>query len=360
MLNRKRSQLPQEIASSTTNRPRELYLRARAHMRMGNMAVAEPLLREAILLCPTFEEALEALGEVQDICGDSIGAAANYGAARAVRFSIRRGTPDRTFVLRQRGFFTSEIAAYNSVVSVMRKRTLPLIARGNAYLAERRPEKALADYSRALGLKRGTPEVLALKGEALSMMARYDEALVAFDEALMRRPNDPESLSGRAIVRLALGKLDEANVDWRRQYELLAGRDAARACVALRMADYEAALPHLVIAHKNEPNNPYWRLYLLAARRRLGISLGAIDAPITTDWPASLLALHAGSLSEVELLQRADTDDRRGEALFQLGILASAQGHTAAERYWCQVIDCASPSFIEHAAARNELSRRSS
>ncbi len=75
---------------------------------------------------------------------------------------------------------------------------------------------------------------------------RYKAAIEAFDFALAINPKAPETLSARAIARLGLGDLAGANADWRRQLELLVpGQAAARACVALRLADYAAALPEL-------------------------------------------------------------------------------------------------------------------
>ena len=56
------------------------------------------------------------------------------------------------------------------------------------------------------------------------------------------------------------GRLGAADADWRRQSELLPPEQAsARACVSLRMADYEAALPSLQRALEKEPGDPYWR-----------------------------------------------------------------------------------------------------
>ena len=70
--------------------------------------------------------------------------------------------------------------------------------------------------------------------------------LQAFDSALTTRPRDAEALSGRAIGIVALGNLGAADADWRRQFELLPTASAsARACVALRLADHEAALAEL-------------------------------------------------------------------------------------------------------------------
>ena len=165
---------------------------------------------------------------------------------------------------------------------------------------------------------------------------------------------------GRAIVRLALGRLDAADADWRRQLELVPTEQAsARACVALRLADYEAALPELQRALEKEPADPYWRLYRLTALHRLGRTAGqpGVDGAAGDAWPGPLLALHAGQLSADDALTRADNDGRRAEALFQLGVFAYPQDREEARRRWQQVVDEAPPAMIEYAAARHELTR---
>ena len=223
----------------TAATPDLLFLRARAMARSGALDMSLRLYADAAELEPTFAEAIEAQGEALDVTGQSAVAAKKYEAARRVRAAMRPGAPDRHFVLRQRGQFIAEIMAYDSVLRSLKKNTLPYLARGNAYLAAGRPEKALADYDRALRLKPKLPEITALKGEALGMLGRYGEAVQAFDAALAAMPNDAEMLNGRAIVHMALGHIEKANADWRRQFDLLRDRAAARACVALRMADYE-------------------------------------------------------------------------------------------------------------------------
>lgn len=336
-----------------------LFLRARALARSGAFDLAAPLFGQAIELDPTFDEAWEGWGEALDALGERTLAVEKYEMARRLRAGLRPGAPDRHFVLRQRGHFTAEILAYDMVVRSLAKNTLPYVARGNAYLATGQAEQALADYERALRLKHNVPEIKALKGEALSMLGRYAEALQAFDAALVTRPNDAEILGGRAIVRIALGLVEEADADWRRQFRLLQGRASACACVALRMADYGAALPQLEQALVKEPGDPYWHLYRLTARRRLGMPSDATGVPAIDAWPGPLLALHAGRTSADEVLKRAATDGRRAEATFQFGILAFAQDRKAAKAYWQEVVARSGPGLIEYAAARHELAPQS-
>jgi tetratricopeptide (TPR) repeat protein len=268
--------------------------------------------------------------------------------------------PDRSFALRGRGSFLIETVSYSHASNVMKDRLLPLIARGNAYLAERKPEAALADYEQVLKFKPGTLQALSLKGEALSMMGRYKPAAEAFTKVLDKAPNDTEALSGRAIALMARGKVAAANADWGRQLALLPARQpAARACVALRLADYEAALPELDQAVARQPGDAYWHLYRLIAQRRLNKNEGGtVTAGLGDSWPAPLVALLEGRAPADGVFTQATTPGRRSEALFLLGALAAARGDQAdAQARWKEIVAVGLVDLIEYAAARNELAK---
>ena len=336
----------------------KLFLRARTMARAGKLEGAAASFDEATAITGDFVEAVEGHGEVLDMIGQSDVAMSKYEAVRKVRARSREGAPDRSFVLRRTGRFPAEIAAYTSVLKSMRQRILPFIARGNALLAAGRPEPALIDYESALLLKPGLPEALALKGEALLMMGNYEKALELFDAAFKARPKDPDIMSGRAIAYIALGRIEQADADWRQQLELLdVQRASARACVALRLADYDMALIHLEEALRKEPSDRYWQLYRLTALTRLGKPPTIAEVPATEPWPAPLFGLHGARLAADEVLQRADNDQRRAETAFQLGVLALSGDREAARRWFGEVVERASPSMIEYAAARHELAR---
>ena len=254
----------------------------------------------------------------------------------------------------------ADIPAYTAVLrsGQSKRRALTYVARGNSYLSTGRAKLALIDYARALKLA-PRPEIMALKAEALSLLGRHQEAVAAFDDAVGARPDDAEIRSGRAHARLALGKLVDADDDWRRQLALLPPeRVLARACVNLRLAQYRAALPDLQSAVEKEPGNPYGRLYPAAAQRRLGQKAG-VPMPEGTGWPAPLIALYAGKESADSVLDGADSPARRAEAMFHIGVIAYGEDRAEARRWWEQVASTAVPTAIEHAAARHELTRLS-
>lgn len=339
--------------------PVNLFLRARALARAGDKDLAIRFLREASTLDPNFSDAIETHGEVLDTSGAFAPGAALYDQARDLRRKVRRGAPDRHFVMRQRGPMVSEISAYSAVIKSLKNSALPLLARGNAYLVDRQPEAALADFEKALKLKPGLPDVLVLKAEALAMMGRQPAAVELLDQALAAIPRDPGALNTRGILRMASGRVDEANADWRLQLELVHGRPAPSAYLALRLADYETAIPYLEAARQADPLDPYWQLYLQTARIRTGQQIQAPGSISPEGWPQTLLALQAGTVDEGAVLAQADTPGRRAEALFQMAVLKSVADPAAARSRWQEVVEQGTHDLVEYAAARNELARTS-
>lgn len=337
---------------------RKYFRKGRSEMRAGDFAAASLEFDRALSRLPDFADAVAARAELLDMQGDSEAARVEYERARQLWAAIRPGAPDRNYLFRRPGRFTFELEAYDLVLRRIKSGILPLIARGNALLVQGHGAEALQSYERALKVKPNLPEVMALKGEALSALGRHEEAITAFDAALTAQPKDAEALNGRAMARMALGRVEDANADWRQQLALLpATQAAARAYVALRMADYKTALPEIERALAKEPAEPYWHLYRYTALRRLGTPADPIEAPTSEAWPWPLIALHAGRTSEDEVLRRADTDCRRAEAAFQLAVVPSARDRHAVERRWKDVVEKGAPTLIEYAAARNELFR---
>jgi tetratricopeptide (TPR) repeat protein len=324
-----------------------LFRRGRYWMRKGDLEAALADFDRAIELLPDFADALSSRAECLDMLGRSDAARPDYERARRLWAELRHGTPDRSYIWRQQGRLSFEVESYELAMDRIKTGSFPSSAVGNALIALGRPAQALRAYERALKIKEKDAALLALRGEALSAMGRYRQAVASFTLSLrFSRGPTPDTLSGRAIAHAAMGNIARANADWRRQLALLPERQAAaRACVALRLADYEVALPELERAIASSPGDPHWRLYRLTALRRLGRPVEAAEASADGGWPAPLFALLAGKADPDTVLAAADRPDRRIEALFQL------------ERFK-EVVETAPPAMIEYAAARNELARR--
>ena len=333
------------------------YRRGRAKMRLGELTEAVADFDGALAMVPDYAEAVAARAEALDMLGQTDAARPEYARARALWAANRPGAPDRRYVFRRPGRFTFELESYELALRRIKTGSFPNLACGNALLVLGRPDEALKYYDKGLKLKVNDPDLTALRGEALSAMGQYLPAIEAFTFALAINPKDADSLNSRAIAHSALGRMDEANADWRRQLTLLGmEQPAARACVALRLIDYAVASIEFERALEKEPTDPYWQLYRLTAQCRLAMPLAAVEE-IGDAWPSPLLALHAGKMSADEVLARADTDGRRMEALFQLGVAAVATDPRGAAKHWQEIVDRGAPALIEHAAARNELAR---
>jgi tetratricopeptide (TPR) repeat protein len=326
-------------------------------VRGGDMDGALAEFDKALDRAPGFADAVLARAELLDGQGRCEAARGEYERARQLWSEMPAGAPDRRYLFRRRGHFAFEIEAYELVRANVRNKILPQLAHGNALLIRGRAAEALDSYERALRIRPNLPELLALKGEALSALGRYEEAIQAFDSVLAAFPADVETLNGRGIARMALGKLAEANDDWRRQLDLLPqAQSSARACVAMRQGNNEAAFHSFGLSLAKEPANAYWLLYRLTAGRLTGAPRDPI-AVSGAQWPAPLLALHAGQATEEDALARSDTPCRRTETLFQLAVIALAANPAAARRHWKEVVEGGAPALIEYAAARNELAR---
>jgi tetratricopeptide (TPR) repeat protein len=325
-------------------------------MRSGDVDGALKEFDQALVRLPGFADAVVARAELLDGLGQVEVARAEYERARRLWSEMPAGAPDRRYLFRRSGHFAFEIEAYDLVRSNVRNKVLPQLAHGNALLVRGRAKEALDSYERALRLKPDQPQLLALKGEALSALGRHEEAIHAFDKVLAALPADGETLNARGIARMALGRVAQANDDWRRQLELLPQtQSAARACVAMRQGNHEAAFHSFGLALAKEPANAYWLLYRLTAGRLAGAPSDPIAIPVDRQWPAPLLAFGAGQATEDDVLAEADTPCRHTEALFQLAVMALAGDPATARRHLQKVVESGAPALMEYGAARNEL-----
>jgi tetratricopeptide (TPR) repeat protein len=339
--------------------PELWYLRTSLRARTDPLEASERRFAKLLQAHPTCFPAMEEHARILDRMGQRDAASAKYELARQGRRIVRRGMPDRPFFTRHCSTSVAEIEGYTNVLRAdsSKKGVFVHVARGHAYLATRHPRLALLDYDAALRLAPRETGLLVARGEALAALGRHGDALQALDQAVAKRGQDADAFGSRAFVRLALGRVAEADADWSRQLELLPlDRHEARACVLLRLANYGMAANELQRAIEKKPGDPYLQLYFLTSLRRLGRAIQPASAAIDT-WPGPLIALHQGKLDASEALQRADTPERRGEALFQLGILAYDHDRAEAGRLWQQAAEIAAPDTIEHAIARHEIER---
>ena len=337
--------------------PEVRYLQAFARVRTDPPEASERRFAKLLEAYPASFYALEEHAQVLDRMGQRDAAVAGHELARKYRRIAGRGMPDRPFFMRHRTTSVAEIDGYTNVMraGASKKGVFAYVARGHAYLATQRPRLAILDYEVALRLAPSKTDLLIAVGEALAALGRHGEALRTLDRAVAARPHDPDALSARAFVLLALDRLAQADADWLRQLELLPREGhGARACVLLRLAQYERAVKELEQAIERQPRDAYLQLYYLTSLRRMGRRAEPKPPPIDI-WPGPLIGLHNGTLCPDEALKRAGSPERHAEALFQLGVLAHDHDRLEAGRLWRQVAEIARPDTIEFAAARHEI-----
>lgn len=355
---RRSVRVPKEQFHDASSAAEGLSRRALVMMREKDFGHAEQVYETLAADAPDFAEGVQAYGELLDILGRRKEAAAKYTEARRLVAARRTGSPDRRFVFRHSGNFDPEIVAYTNIIDHRAKSALPWLARGNAYLANGHAQEALRDYERALRLAPSSLDVVALKAEALSLLGRYRDALQEFDRVLQGQPLDAETLNARGIAHMALGDVEKAQRDWHQQFECLrAEQYLARACVALRLADYEAAIPELQKAIVRQPHELYWPLYLRMACRRAGKKADAVAEVAGASWPQPLIAWYDGKLSESDVRQKADTPARLAEVALHLAPVAAERGASEVQEALRAAIRSMSPSSIEFCAASSEIGR---
>jgi len=91
---------------------------------------------------------------------------------------------------------------------------------GNALLALKRFDEALASYGKALALKPDYADAFYNRGNALQELKRFDEALASYGKALEFQPGYPEALNNRGNTLHALKRFEEAVANYRKALAL--------------------------------------------------------------------------------------------------------------------------------------------
>lgn len=130
-------------------------------------------------------------------------------------------------------------------------RALALVAQGET-------ERAIADYSYAIGLDPGL--MVAYYNRGLSYLEINEPALAAedFDSVIARNPGDATAYNGRALANAGLGKYDDAEADFTRAIALdpaYARALIGRGNLSLSRRLYETALKDFDRALAVDPGN---------------------------------------------------------------------------------------------------------
>jgi tetratricopeptide (TPR) repeat protein len=113
-------------------------------------------------------------------------------------------------ILFQRGDSAAAVEQIDRALKRKPNDVAALNNRGNALLALRRFDQALASYDRVLALRPDYADALCNRGVALHALRRYDEALVACDRTIALQPDFAEAHSNRGNTLRELRRYNEA------------------------------------------------------------------------------------------------------------------------------------------------------
>jgi tetratricopeptide (TPR) repeat protein len=125
--------------------------------------------------------------------------------------------------------------------------------RGIAYVAHRDYDKAIADFTQSLKLKKENAGVLNNRGQAYYLMGDYAHAVSDLNVAITLDTKHFVAMNNRALCYIAAGELDKARADLNAAITLHNEYPEAlnnRGVVASRKGDYKAAVADLTAAIK--------------------------------------------------------------------------------------------------------------
>ncbi|WP_052408807.1 tetratricopeptide repeat-containing sulfotransferase family protein [Paraburkholderia acidipaludis] len=245
----------------------ETFQRAQALLRQGQRAEAEACLQQILQTDPAHADALHTSALLRRAGGDAAGAAQLLERAIASRPERAIFHADLGLALQAMRRPQDALAAFSRALALAPASADILIAQANLLRDLGRPAEALDGYAAALRLQSQRADAWAGHGDALHLLGRRDEALASYDRALALQPGLAAAWYNRATLLRGLDRHDEALASLNRTLELAPDfvealnnrgnllRHFNRHAEAL--ADYDRALalrPAYAAAHSNRGN----------------------------------------------------------------------------------------------------------
>lgn len=135
------------------------------------------------------------------------------------------------------------LAAYERALKINPNNGSVYASRGAAYFFVGDYEAAQRDFIKVLEINPYEPEGYSALGSALAAQGNYTEALNALNIALALAPEKPEVFFSRGGINFMLGKYDQAVADYSYVLKLRPAADVynARGAAYLKMGDQSAA-----------------------------------------------------------------------------------------------------------------------
>lgn len=243
--------------------------------------------------------------------------------------------------------------------------------RGTEWANQGNHDRAIADYTMALGLEPKLGDAYYNRALSWSEKGEHDRAIADYDVALQISPRDARAHLGRAVEWTVKGDYRRALTDYESVIRLEPNGMSGyfgRGRVRFYAGDYMRAASDFVRAHRLE-GSVYTALWLFLARKRTDIpgerTLGQEAGTSGADaWPAPVVALYLGGAAPESVLKAAATGTaaaqraQRCEASFYIAhwhLLRNERDPAAALLREAQKT-CPS-TYMEHEGAVAELRR---
>jgi lipoprotein NlpI len=235
---------------------------------------------------------------------------------------------------RSKGDIDRAIADYDQSIKFDPKYAYPLNGRGSAYNDKGDFDRAIADFSQSIKLDPKYTRPYNNRGNSLNSKGEYSRAIADFDQAIALDPRYSSAYFNRGIADLYTGALPKALADLNQATEL-------------------------------NPKYAYGAIWLEIVNKRSNVASRLSQAVAQIDmtkWPAPVIRLFLGQLTQEALLAATDTPNpatKTGhicEANFYGGELALSKGSKDdASRLFQQAATGCPKDYVEWASANAEL-----
>jgi lipoprotein NlpI len=263
--------------------------------------------------------------------GDNGGALFHFSKVIQLRPRHYGAYHNRGIALQAMGTYASSIEDFDQAIRLNPRLAISHAARGISRKFVGDWDGAIEDYTRALALDPKHPGVHSELGVVHHHKGECERAIVHLTTAIDLAPRDPDPAKHRGLVQFCRGKFEAAAADLRRSLEL--------------RFDVYAVLFYYV-ARRRLSEQATQELISLAER---------LNGP---GWPAPVIELYLGRLSEQAVLEAARTPQNQAEAHFYIGEWHLLRGdRERAIKALNAALQALPPWFTEYPAAAAELAR---
>jgi lipoprotein NlpI len=313
------------------------YKKALTHLRAGKYDEAIDDYDRVILSYPEFTPALINRGAAYAATGRFDRAIEDYSRAIRVR-------PDgdafynRALALQRKGDHGAAVSDFTEALRLKQGKPEIYDARGMANVSLGRLQDAVEDFSQAIQLKPTNADSFQNRGTTYSTLGWYDSAMADFNEAIRLNPKSRQAFAGRGRTEFVQGNFDQASADLRKALSL-------------------------------RPNDAYLVLWTALAigqtgqdyREFLDQAMPKVNAKA---WPGALLHMLMGKVTAEETLARAESEDpaetreQRTEAYFYIGQynLLMGKKDDAAQAFRAALAQ-ETDALVEYRGAQSALAR---